>query len=103
MFKKTIGFSMFFEVSGGRKSIKNRSKSDLKVVLSGEAKATPKNAPKWLQHGSKIGPSWGHVGLQNRHGPAQERSQDDVKKCLQEADFWSHLGPDQAKTTMGRG
>jgi len=70
---------MFFEVSGGRKSIKNRSKSHLKTVLSWEAKAAPKNAPKWLQHGSKIDPTWGHLGLQNRLGPAQERRENDTE------------------------
>ena len=64
---------MFFALPEGRKSIKNRSKIASKSILSAEAKTTPKNVPKSAQHGSKIDPGWGHVGLQNRLGPAQER------------------------------
>ena len=33
-----------------------------------------------VQHGSKLGPSWGHVGFQNRPGRVQGR-----KKCIPEA------------------
>ena len=83
---------MFFVPPRGRKWSKNRSKTNLKAVLSWEAKTTPKHGPKWLQHGSKIDPSWGHVGLQSRHGPAQERSQDDVNKNVcKKLIFWAIL------------
>ena len=70
---------MFLEDSGGRKSMKNPWKSDLATVWRWGAKATPKNAPKWLQHGSKIDPTWGHLGLQNRLGPAQEQTKNDTE------------------------
>ena len=43
-------------------------------------KQQPKNVRKMVQHGSKFGPSWGHVGLQNRPGRVQGR-----KKCIPEA------------------
>ena len=33
-----------------------------------------------IQHGSKLGPSWDHVGFQNRPGRVQGR-----KKCIPEA------------------
>ena len=36
-------------------------------------KQQPKNVRKMVQHGSKFGPSWGHVGFQNRLGRVQER------------------------------
>ena len=36
-------------------------------------KQQPKNVRKMVQHGSKFGPSWGHVGLQNRPGRVQGR------------------------------
>ena len=42
-------------------------------------KQQPKNVRKIVQHGSKFGPSWGHVGLQNRLGPAQERRKNDTE------------------------
>ena len=43
-------------------------------------KQQPKNVRKMVQHGSKFGPSWGHVGLQNRPGRVQGR-----KKRIPEA------------------
>ena len=43
-------------------------------------KQQPKNVRKMVQHGSKFGPSWGHVGFQNRPGRVQGR-----KKCIPEA------------------
>ena len=43
-------------------------------------KEHPKNDPKSGQHGSKIDPSWGHVGLQNRLGPAEDRRENDTEK-----------------------
>ena len=36
-------------------------------------KQQPKNVRKMVQHGSKFGPSWGHVGFQNRPGRVQGR------------------------------
>ena len=36
-------------------------------------KQQPKHVRKMVQHGSKFGPSWGHVGLQNRPGRVQGR------------------------------
>ena len=43
-------------------------------------KQQPKKCQKMVQHGSKFGPSWGHVGLPNRPGRVQGR-----KKRIQEA------------------
>ena len=76
---KNHWFFNVFVASEGRKSIKDPSKSCLKAILREEAKTTPKNVPKSAQHGSKIGPSWGHVGLQSRLGPAQERRENDTE------------------------
>ena len=42
-------------------------------------KQHPKMSQKNAQHGSKIGPTWGHDGLQNRLGPAQERRKNDTE------------------------
>ena len=36
-------------------------------------KQQPKNVRKMVQHGSKFGPSWGHVGFQNRPGRVHGR------------------------------
>ena len=36
-------------------------------------KQQPKHVRKMVQHGSKFGPSWGHVGFQNRPGRVQGR------------------------------
>ena len=58
-----------FEDAENRTAIKNRQKIVLKVILSWDAKRMPKNVPKSGQHGSNMGSSWGHVGLQNRLGP----------------------------------
>ena len=55
---KNQWFLHIFGHRGDRKSIKNRSKSHLKAVLSWDAERTRKNHPKWLQHGSKNDPSW---------------------------------------------
>ena len=78
---------MFFVPPRGRKSIKNRPKIVSKGIFNEERKRAPKNGPKSAQHGSKIDPSWGHVGLQNRLGPVQERTrkdtQDDTEKNTQ--------------------
>ena len=43
-------------------------------------KQSPKNVRKMIQHGSKLGPSWGHLGFQNRPGRVQGR-----KKRIPEA------------------
>ena len=56
---KTNGFCTFFIPQ----EVKNRQKIVLKAILSWDAKRTPKNNPKLLQHGSKFRPSWGRVGL----------------------------------------
>ena len=71
---------MFFVPPRGRKSMKNRSKIASQCILNEESKTTPKNAPKSLQHGSKIGPSWGHVGLRSRLGAVQERRENDTER-----------------------
>ena len=71
--KKPLVFSMFLCPRWGQKSMKNRPKIVSKSILKEESKRAAKNGPKSAQHGSKIGPSWGHAGLQNRRGPAQER------------------------------
>ena len=71
---------MIFVPPRGRKSMKNRSKIVSQCILNEESKTTPKNAPKSLQHGSKIAPSWGHVGLRNRLGAVQERRENDTER-----------------------
>ena len=70
---------MVFVPPRGRKSMKNRPKIVSKSILKEENKRAAKNGPKNAQHGSKIDPSWGHVGLQNRLGPAQERRKNDTE------------------------
>ena len=40
----------------------------------------PKHVKRMVQHGSKFGPTWGHVGFQNRPGRVQGR-----KKRIPEA------------------
>ena len=69
----------FFGVPEGRKSIKNRPKIVSHRILNEESKRTSRNGSERAQHGSKIGPSWGHVGLQNRLGPVQERTRKDTQ------------------------
>ena len=53
---------MFFVPPRGRKSIKNRPKIVSENILNEESKRATKNGSKNAQHGSKIAPSWGHVG-----------------------------------------
>ena len=67
---KNTGRGGVFEDAGGRKSIKNRLKKRPYVEMP---KQQPKNVRKMVQHGSKVGPSWGHVGFQNRPGRVQGR------------------------------
>ena len=50
----------------GQKAIKNQPKIVSKSILKEESKRAPKKCSKNAQHGSKIGPIWGHGGLQNR-------------------------------------
>ena len=71
---------MFFVPPRGRISLKNRSKIASQCILNEESKTTPRNAPKSLQHGSQIGPSWGHAGLRNRLGAVQERRENDTER-----------------------
>ena len=49
---------MFFEVSGGPKWIKNRSKSHLKWRCQSGTQKCPKKCPTWLQNRPKLGPCW---------------------------------------------
>ena len=76
---KIIGRGGVFEDAENRKAIKNQQKIVLKAILSWDAKRTPKNVPKSGQHSSNMGSSWGHVGLQDRLGPAQERRENDTE------------------------
>ena len=80
--EKPLFFNAFVPPRG-RKLMKNRSKIASQCILNEESKTTPKDAPKSLQHGSKIDPSWGHVGLQNRLRGAQERT---TNRCLEVLD-----------------
>ena len=73
-------FSMFFVPPRGRKSIENRPKIVSKSILNEESKRAPKNSSKSTQDGSRIDPSWGHVGLQNRLGAVQERRKNDTER-----------------------
>ena len=60
--------------------VENQSKIVLKTTLCWDAKTTTQTCQKMIQHGSKLGPSWGHVGFQNHPGCVQGR-----KKCIPEA------------------
>ena len=70
---------MFFVPPKGRKSMKNQPKIVSTSILIRESKRASKNCPKNRQHGSNIGPSWGHFGFQNALGRVQERRKSDTE------------------------
>ena len=69
-------------------------------------KQNPKNVRKMIQHGSKLGPSWGHLGFQNRPGRVQGRKKripeairkEDQKK-YRKTSVWG--GPQTGRTEGG--
>ena len=73
---KTLAGAVFLRM----RVVENQSKIVLKTTLCWDAKTTAQKCQKMIQHGSKLGPSWGHVGFQNRPGRVQGR-----KKCIPEA------------------
>ena len=68
-------------------------------------KQQPKNVRKMVQHGSKFGPSWGHVGFQNRPGRVQGRKkripEGHLKKGSEKAPENLDLGGSQAGSARG--
>ena len=82
-----------FEDREDRKAIKKQQKIILKAILSWDAKRTPKNVTKSGQHGSNMGSSWGHVGLQDRLGPAQERRKNDTENDTEKKAQKRHQEP----------
>ena len=90
---------MFFALPEGRKSIENRPKIVSKSILNEESKRAPKNSPKMIQNGSKIDPSWGHLGLQNRLGGVQERRKNDTQDENEKLSEKAHEGLPPAAPT----
>ena len=76
IFKKPLVFQCFLGFGG----VGNRSKIDQNRILNEDAKAAPKKVPKSGQHGSKMGPSWGQVGLQTRPRAKRKRHRKQDRK-----------------------
>ena len=91
----------YFWPSGGskidQKSIKIASQSGLKLRCRKNTQKSSEMVPTWLQKRPKLGaqnalgPVW---------GPSKSEERTTPKTRLEKTDFWSHLGPDKAKTIL---